>query len=116
VAQVVERPARLERVSVRGRAFLLGDDAFVLNGDQDSVWVLARPADVSEIRAAEKVEVAGDVRRLRPDQATRLANLVEEAKPLQEGGGWRILRARRNDGTAYVDAREVRRGDELDAG
>lgn len=116
VASVVRGPiADLGLVSVRGRAFPLGDEAFVLNGARDSVWVLARPADVEGIRPGEEVAVSGDVRRLRPDQAVKLANLVESAQPLEDSADWRILRARRNGGVAYIDARGIERGDELDS-
>lgn len=116
VAEVVSGPTdEAGVVSVRGKAFPLGDEAFVLNDARDSVWVLARPADVSAIRAGEEVEVSGDVRRLRPDQAVELADLVERADPLEGKADWRILRARRTGGVPYIDARGVRRGDELDA-
>lgn len=116
VASVVTGPiADFGVVSVRGRAFPLGDEAFVLNGARDSVWVLGRPEDVRGIRPGEEVSVSGDVRRLRPDQAVGLANLVEKAQPLEGKADWRFLRARRNGGVAYVDARGIERGDELDS-
>ena len=89
---------------------------FVLNDARDSVWVLARPDDVSGIRPGEEVEVSGDVRRLRPDQAVSLLSRLEEARLLKGKADWRILRASRTGGHALPRRpRRVRRGDELDA-
>lgn len=114
VEEVVEEASRLERVSVRGTAYPVADVGFVLSGQKDSVWVLAPAERVRELEPSEDVRVTGEVLRLQPDQAVRLAGVVADAKPLASDvtALRRIVRARRNEGVAYIEAREIDR-DEL---
>lgn len=114
VEQVSAEASRLERVSVRGTAYPVADVGFVLSGQTSSVWVLAPAERVRELEPGEEVRVTGEVLRLQPDQAVRLAGVVADAKPLTSDvtARRRIVRARRNEGVAYIEAREINR-DEL---
>ncbi len=113
VAQALERPARLEAASVRGRAFPVGGARFVLSGSERSVWVFAPPAVVRGIRRpGQAVVVTGSVKRIEQDQAVELADEIANLSPARGPSAVarrpvEILRARRNQGAPYIELRRV---------
>ncbi len=113
VAQVLERPARLQAASVRGRAFPVGVTQFVLSGSERSVWVFAAPAVVRGIRRpGQAVVVTGSVERIEQDQAVELADEIARLSPARGPSAAarrpvEVLRARRNQGAPYIDLRRI---------
>lgn len=116
VAQALERPARLQAASVRGRAFPVGTTQFVLSGPERSVWVFAPPEVVRGIRfPGQAVVVTGSVERIEQDQAIELADEIASLSPLRgpRAAARRpveVLRARRNQGAPYIDLRRLTAG------
>ncbi|HEV2773102.1 MAG TPA: hypothetical protein VGV57_09825 [Thermoleophilaceae bacterium] len=112
VTEVLERPARLQAASVRGRAFPVGATQFVLSGSERSVWVFAPPAVVRGVRPGQAVVVTGSVKRIEQDQAVELADEIARLSPARgpRAAARRpveVLRARRNQGAPYIDLRRL---------